>query len=295
MNKRTYGSLYPSTIKLDGGAMFGIIPKPLWSKKITPDELNRIPMTMRVMLIQQGNRLILIDSGAGDYQGAKFNERYGLGHPPLSFKELLHKMLGAKPDDVTDLVLSHLHFDHASGALTSEQLLPTFPNATLHLHREHFVYSKSPTLRDAGSFQDHIIHKIVEYYVTKKQINWLTGSEGCITLQDSVNPIMFKTCHGHTPYQILPYDSKFLFLADLVPTHAHFNIPWVMGYDLHPGVSAAERSELYPWIQKHHVMCIFDHDLQYWGAKITGEDSHSLNMSDYQKITHELFEWHTIH
>jgi glyoxylase-like metal-dependent hydrolase (beta-lactamase superfamily II) len=292
MNNRTYGSLYPSTIKLDGGAMFGIIPKPLWSKKIIPDELNRIPMTMRVMVIKEGNRLILIDSGAGDYQGEKFNERYGLRHPPVSFKELLHKMLGAKPEDVTDLVLSHLHFDHASGALTSENLLPAFPNATLHLHKDHYEYSKKPTLRDAGSFQDQVIHKIVDYYVTKKQINWLTGFEGTIILKDSSNPILFKTCHGHTPYQILPYDKKFLFLADLVPTHAHFNVPWVMGYDLHPGVSATERSELYPWIFQKNLMCIFDHDLQYWGAKITGENPEHLNMSDYQKISHELYEWH---
>lgn len=292
MNTRTYGSLYPSTIKLDGGAMFGIIPKPLWSKKITPDEHNRIPMTMRVMVIKEGNRLILIDSGAGDYQGEKFNERYGLSHPPVSFKELLHKMLGAKPEDVTDLILSHLHFDHASGALTTDKLLPAFPNARLYLHEEHYLYSKKPTLRDAGSFQDNVISKIVEYYQAKKQIHWLKGHEGVITLEESTNPLYFKTCHGHTPYQILPYDQKILFLADLVPTHAHFHIPWVMGYDLHPGVSATERADLYPWIHKKNLFCIFDHDLQYWGAKITGLDVQHLNMSDYQKITHDLYEWH---
>lgn len=292
MNSRTYGSLYPSTIKLDGGAMFGIIPKPLWSKKIIPDEFNRIPMTMRVFLIKEGNRLILIDSGAGDYQGEKFNERYGLRHPPITFKELLHKMLGCTPEDVTDLVLSHLHFDHASGALTGSELLPAFPNATLHVHRQHYEYSKNPTLRDAGSFQTDIIKKTLEYYIQKKQINWLDQKEGIITLQESSNPLYFKTCHGHTPYQILPYDNKTIFLADLVPTHAHFNIPWVMGYDLHPGVSATERAELYPWINQKNLFCIFDHDLQYWGAKITNHDNKNLNMTDFQNINHELFEWH---
>ncbi len=288
---RTYGSLYPSTIKLDGGAMFGIIPKPLWSKKIAPDEFNRIPMTMRVFIVKEGNRLILIDSGAGDYQGEKFNERYGLRHPPVGFKELLHKMLGCTPEDVTDLVLSHLHFDHASGALTSTELLPAFPNATLHVHREHYEYSKNPTLRDAGSFQNNVIEKIISYYESKKQINWLTGKEGTVALSETKNPIYFRTCHGHTPYQILPYDNKFLFMADLVPTHAHFNIPWVMGYDLHPGVSAQERADIYPWIQSKNLFCIFDHDLQYWGAKIT-KSTNGENAQDFEKITHELFEWH---
>lgn len=292
MSSRIYGSLYPSTIKLDGGAMFGIIPKPLWSKKINPDEFNRIPMTMRVLIIKEGNRLILIDSGAGDYQGEKFNERYGLRHPPVGFKELLHKMLGCTPEDVTDLVLSHLHFDHASGSLTSDELLPAFPRATLHLHRQHYEYSKNPTLRDAGSFQNPVIEKIVAYYQMKKQIHWLEGKEGVITFEEHHNPLLFKTCHGHTPFQILPYDQKILFLADLVPTHAHFNIPWVMGYDLHPGVSSQERADLYPWIHRKNLFCIFDHDIQYWGAKIHGSDPHHLIMNDHQKITHELFEWH---
>lgn len=292
MNSRSYGSLYPSTIKLDGGAMFGIIPKPLWSKKIIPDDSNRIPMTMRVFIVKEGNRLILIDSGAGDYQGEKFNERYGLSHPPLSFKELLHKMMGCTPEDVTDLVLSHLHFDHASGALTSSELLPAFPRATLHLHRDHYDYSKNPSLRDAGSFQSNVIEKIVSYYQSKKQINWLQGQEGVITLNQTDNPIYFKTCHGHTPFQILPYDKKFLFLADLVPTHAHFHIPWVMGYDLHPGISANERAQIYPWIQDKNLFCIFDHDLKYWGAKINGLNSQDLVMQDFEVITHELFEWH---
>jgi glyoxylase-like metal-dependent hydrolase (beta-lactamase superfamily II) len=291
MSSRLYGSLYPSTIKLDGGAMFGIIPKPLWSKKIAPDELNRIPMTMRVFIIKEKNKLILIDSGAGDYQGEKFNDRYGLNRTPMSFKELLHKMLGCTPDDVTDLVLSHLHFDHASGSLTGENLAPSFPRAKLHVHRKHYEYSLRPTLRDAGSFQDHVIKKILSYYEEKKQIHWLDGLEGTI-IEDLSDPLKYKTCHGHTPFQILPYDSKTIFLADLVPTHAHFHIPWVMGYDLHPGVSATERFELYPWIHKNNLWCIFDHDLHYWGAKITSSKDQQLEISNCQQISHDLFEWH---
>lgn len=292
MSQRLYGSIYPSTIKLDGGAMFGIIPKPLWSKKILPDELNRIPMTMRVFVIKEKNKLILIDAGAGDYQGEKFNERYGLSHNPISFKELLKKMMGADVGDVTDLVLSHLHFDHASGALSGKNLEATFPNANLHVHRKHYEYSLNPTLRDAGSFQLEVIKKIISYYENKKQINWLNENEGVI-IPELADPLKFKTCHGHTPFQILPYDSKSIFLADLVPTHAHFHIPWVMGYDLHPGVSATERFNLYPWIQKNNLWCIFDHDLSYWGAKIELGIDQQLELVKNQKITHELFEWHS--
>lgn len=291
MSQRIYGSIYPSTIKLDGGAMFGIIPKPLWSKKITPDEMNRIPMTMRVFIIKEKNKLILIDAGAGDFQGEKFNDRYGLNRQPLSFKELLKKMIGCEVGDVTDLVLSHLHFDHASGALTGSSLDASFPNATLHVHKKHYEYSLTPTLRDAGSFQMDIIKKVISYYEEKKQINWLDGYEGEI-IRELSDPLKFKTCHGHTPYQILPYDSKTIFLADLVPTHAHFHIPWVMGYDLHPGVSATERFNLYPWIQKNNLWCIFDHDLSFWGAKIHYGKDQQLELTHNQKISHELFEWH---
>lgn len=294
LGEMKYASLYPSPIALDGGAMFGIIPKPMWSKRIIPDEFNRIKMTMRVYLIQTKNKLIIIDTGAGDYQGEKFNHRYGLRHPPESFAHLLKTYLGADPHDVTDVVLTHLHFDHASGALSSEKLQLSFPEATLHVHRDHYLYSQKPSLRDGGSFQTNVIKTLIHQYEQKKQLHWLSGLSGDI-ITDVPKPIKFFTCHGHTPFQILPYNEDFIYLADLVPTHAHVDIPWVMGYDLHPGESARERAELYPLLLEKKYRCVFDHDLHFsHGNLVKSTSAHGVHYSfeNLQKVTHEFFEWH---
>lgn len=269
MKKRRYASLHPGPFKLDGGAMFGIIPKPLWEKHIHPDELNRIEMSLRVFLIQEEDRTILIDSGIGDYHGEKFNHRFGLSSQACPLEHALQTELQLDPDQVTDLIIGHLHFDHVGGLLKLKEgkVTPVFPNATLYLHKKHYEYSLKPTPRDSGSFQSHFFVPLIEHYIQNNQIVWLDKEEGEI-LQLEEGAIQFKTSHGHTPYQVHAFDQHFIFLGDLLPTSHHLAEPWVMGYDIQPGVCSIEKTSFYDFIIQKDLTIIFDHDLKFWGGKL---------------------------
>lgn len=265
---KKYFVLHPANFKLDGGAMFGIIPKPLWSKAIPADELNRIQLSLRVMLIQTKNRNILIDTGIGDYHGAKFDDRFGVSGPKDPLLETLKTDYGLSAGDITDLILSHLHFDHVGGlGHENGEHTTLFPKATLHIHKQHYEYSLNPTLRDSGSFQSEFFKPLVEKANQNGKVNWLTGEEGII-LQDGEDVIKFRCSHGHTPWLIHPYDDKFIYMADLVPTSAHIPVPWVMGYDISPGITTVNKLEFYEFITKNNLTMIFEHDMNFWGAKI---------------------------
>lgn len=265
---KKYFVLHPANFKLDGGAMFGIIPKPLWSKAIPADELNRIQLSLRVMLIQTKNRNILIDTGIGDYHGAKFDDRFGVSGPKDPLLETLKTDYGLSAGDITDLILSHLHFDHVGGlGHENGEHTTLFPKATLHIHKQHYEYSLNPTLRDSGSFQSEFFKPLVEKANQNGKVNWLTGEEGII-LQDGEDVIKFRCSHGHTPWLIHPYDDKFIYMADLVPTSAHIPVPWVMGYDISPGITTVNKLEFYEFITKNNLTIIFEHDMNFWGAKI---------------------------
>ncbi len=282
MTKITYSLLSTNSFMLDGGAMFGIIPKPLWQKAIECDELNRICMDLRVLAIKQENRHILIDVGIGDYHESSFQERFGMTKNPSGLVEALKKKCQLGPEEITDVIVSHLHFDHCGGLLSQKtgELLLTFPNATLHLHRKHFDYSFKATPRDYGSFQNSYYEKAIDFYQKKNQIHWLEGDEGII-LDFKENPLLFKTSHGHTPFHIHPYNQDFLFLGDLLPTTHHLNPAWVMGYDISPGISSVEKSTFLNFIYKHNLIAIFDHDEKKWGASL------SKNSKGFEWISYE--------
>jgi glyoxylase-like metal-dependent hydrolase (beta-lactamase superfamily II) len=263
-----YFILHPAVFKLDGGAMFGIIPKPLWSKLIPADELNRIQLSLRVMLIQTKNRNILIDTGIGDYHGEKFEDRFGVVGQKGPLENLLKKNFNLVPEDITDLIISHLHFDHVGGlGHTGPEHASVLPNATLHIHRQHYAYALNPTLRDAGSFHSNYFRPIIEKANHDGKINWLDGEEGVILIDDG-EEIKFKCSHGHTPWLVHAYDKHFIYMADLVPTSAHISVPWVMGYDISPGITTVNKLEFYQFIAEKKLTMIFEHDMFYWGAKI---------------------------
>ncbi len=263
-----YFILHPAVFKLDGGAMFGIIPKPLWSKLIPADELNRIQLSLRVMLIQTKNRNILIDTGIGDYHGEKFDQRFGIIGEKGPLENLLKKNFNLASEDITDLILSHLHFDHVGGlGHTGQEHVSVFPNATLHIHRQHYNYSLNPTQRDAGSFHSSYFKPIIEKANKNGKINWLDGEEGVILIDDG-EEIKFKCSHGHTPWLVHAYDKHFIYMADLVPTSAHISVPWVMGYDISPGLTTVNKLEFYQFIAENNLTMILEHDMNYWGAKI---------------------------
>lgn len=284
--KTTYYSLYPSRFKLDGGAMFGIIPKPLWNKRIPADEQNRIEMSLRMLVIKHENKIIVIDSGCGDYHGDKFEERFGMKGNIFPIKEMLKAALNISPEEVTDVVATHLHFDHAGGFVAGIDKSLTFPNSILHLHQKHFDYAQHSSPRDAGSFHLETINSTIEQYRKRGKINWLTADGGKII----PGVLDFITVHGHTPYQVLPYNHEMIQLADLVPTTHHVDIPWVMGYDLHPGQTALERKSVYDFIIEKKLMVIFDHDLDTWGARLKDVDGHKYEFTDLKKSNQSMWE-----
>ena len=285
---KQYFVLHPSVFKLDGGAMFGIIPKPLWSKAIPADELNRIELALRVLLIKTPHHNILVDTGIGDYHGQKFDDRFGVKGPKDPLIDLL-KQAGLHKEDITDVILSHLHFDHVGGLHGEEQDL-IFPNARLHIHKSHYEYSLKPTDRDAGSFQSEFFKPLIEKYESLNRVNWLTGNDGII-IKDGDDEIKFKVSHGHTPYMIHPYDEKFIYMADLVPTSAHISVPWVMGYDIAPGQTTKDKKEFYEFILKNELTMIFEHDKNYWGSKLTlGKDFAPLKLHPGEASDRQILE-----
>jgi glyoxylase-like metal-dependent hydrolase (beta-lactamase superfamily II) len=265
---KKYYVLHPAVFKLDGGAMFGIIPKPLWSKVIPADELNRIEMSLRVMLIRTGSRNILIDTGIGDYHGEKFDSRFGVQGNKNPLITLLKDHFNLTPHDITDLIVSHLHFDHIGGLGTDEaQHVCLFPNATLHIHRQHYDYALNPTARDAGSFHAHYFRPLIEQAETMGKVHWLSGESGEL-LSDGKDVIKFRCSHGHTPHLMHAFDENFIYMADLVPTSHHVPVPWVMGYDIAPGITTENKIEFYQFIIKNQLTMIFEHDINFWGSKV---------------------------
>ena len=282
---KKYSILHPAVFKLDGGAMFGIIPKPLWSKAIPADELNRIQLSLRVMLIQTANKNILIDTGIGDYHGDKFDDRFGVVGKPNPLTETLKGQFHLNPEDITDLIISHLHFDHIGGLGSGQTDHSTvFPNAILHLHRDHYKYSLNPTMRDAGSFHAQYFQPLVEAADKAQKVHWLSGEEGEI-LKDGDDSIKFKVSHGHTPYLVHAYDEKFIYMADLVPTSAHVSIPWVMGYDIAPGRTTVDKEHFYQFILDKNLTMIFEHDMNFWGAKIKAKGAHDFEVAEKFSVT----------
>lgn len=286
---KKYFVLHPAVFKLDGGAMFGIIPKPLWSKYIAADELNRIQLSLRVMLIQTDNRNILIDTGIGDYHGDKFDDRFGVVGAKNPLIQLLKEKLNIDASQITDLIISHLHFDHVGGLGFDDPHQLLFPEATLHVHRQHYDYSLNPTDRDSGSFHTQYFKGLLEAAEARGKIHWLEGKEGVI-LEDGADKINFKCSFGHTPYLVHAWDEKFIYMADLVPTAHHIPIPWVMGYDISPGQTTKDKKEFYQFISAEKKTMVFEHDMKSWGAKISLKDGEPQVLEKFPATDEKLIQ-----
>jgi glyoxylase-like metal-dependent hydrolase (beta-lactamase superfamily II) len=272
--------IHPATFKLDGGAMFGIIPKPLWSKKIQPDESNRILMSLRVIYIETKNKKILIDTGIGDYHSEKFTHQFEITSSKSPLTQILQDDFKVAPDEITDIILTHLHFDHVGGLGSGEDgTTPIFKNATLHVHKNHYEYALNPTLRDAGSFQTHFFKPLIEHYISKNQINFVDTDSGTL-LKDGDENIGFDISFGHTPYMIHPIFDKKIYMADLVPMKHHVKIPWVMGYDIEPGTTTVYKQKFYNRIMQEELVMLFEHDLDTIGGKLAKNDRGQYVLKD---------------
>ncbi len=249
-------SVQTGLFRLDGGAMFGVVPKPLWSRTNPPDELNRIDMCMRSLLLVSDKKKILIDNGAGYKMSKKLNEIYGVDHSTYTFENGLreHKLAA---EDITDVILTHLHFDHAGGSTKyneDHEPVLSFPNAVYHVQKKHWDWGQNPSERDKASFMPQNYDPIK----AKGQLNFFDG--------DSIfdDHITLLTVNGHTPamqlVKIKDDNNTLLFTADLFPTISHIPLAYIMGYDLYPLTTLDEKKKFLPQIVKENWLLFFEHD-----------------------------------
>ena len=256
-------NLYPiiaGNFMLDGGAMFGVVPKSIWQKTNPADPNNMIQMAARCLLIEDGERLVLIDTGMGEKQSDKFFSYYYRWGEDTLVSSL--KKCGFHPDDVTDVFLTHLHFDHCGGAVikTSESSYESaFKNAKYWSNKDHWAWASAPNKREGASFLKENFCPILESgqlnYIEKDTNSYLTKS-----------PLGFEVLFvdGHTEKQMIPVidykGQKIAFAADLVPTHGHIPVPYLMGYDVRPLVSLEEKEKFLDYCQENNVFLFFEHD-----------------------------------
>ncbi len=230
-------ALLDGTFALDGGAMFGIVPRPLWRRAIEPDERNRIPLAARLLLIEGGGRVILVDTGLGDKWSTKRRDIFAVRQHRGGVCAQLRER-GIDPDQVTDVILTHLHFDHAAGTtrrLEDGDLELVFPRARHHVQRRHWEWAHAPSPKDAGSFR-------AEDFAPLAGSGLLRLVDGDVELLPGIHVIALD---GHTTamqaVRVAGKEACLLYVADLVPTTAHLRWPWIMAYDNQPLVTLAEK------------------------------------------------------
>jgi glyoxylase-like metal-dependent hydrolase (beta-lactamase superfamily II) len=256
--------------KLDGGAMFGVVPKTIWNKSNPADENNLCNWAMRCLLIEDGKRLILIDTGIGNKQDAKF-----FGHYYLNGEDSLDKSLAAKGfsrADITDVFLTHLHFDHVGGAIMREgdQLVPAFPNATYWSNEQHWNWAVNPNDREKASFLKENISPIQQSGQLKfisEPANPLHGRSGAGApgwVAEQQLPFNIKYAHGHTESMMLPvinYKNRtIVYMADLLPSIGHLPLPYVMAYDMFPLKTLSEKKSFLTEAVTNNYILFFEHD-----------------------------------
>ncbi|PYP52671.1 MAG: MBL fold metallo-hydrolase [Gemmatimonadetes bacterium] len=265
--------------KLDGGAMFGVVPKPLWEKRIRADERNRIQLGMRCLLIEHPSGLVLIDTGAGNKENEKFKDIYGLENEGADGATLLEdglNQIGVTPPDVTLVINTHLHFDHAGGNTRNRSdgtLEISFPNATYIVKRGEYEFATHPNERTAASYFERNYTPLeaaekIEFVSREKEI---------------VKGIRVIPTPGHTPFHqsvlIESGGERALYLGDLVPTHAHLPLPWIMGYDVEPLVTLETKRGILKQALEEQWLLIFEHDATIaWGR--VEQDGKAYRLAD---------------
>ncbi|MCB9245797.1 MAG: MBL fold metallo-hydrolase [Flavobacteriales bacterium] len=250
-------TIHTGNFRLDGGAMFGVVPKSIWNRLNPSDENNMCNWAMRSLLVEDGNRLILIDNGIGDKQSEKFFSYYYL-NGEHSLKRSLHAV-GVDFGDITDVILTHLHFDHCGGSVqwnsSRDRLETVFPNARYWSHRDHWHFAFNPNAREKASFLQENMAPIEE----AGQLEFV-GEDGRISDNITVFPV-----YGHTEAMIIPkinYKGRTLvFAADLIPSAAHVPVNYVMAYDIRPLVSMEESELFLREAVENNYTLFYEHDL----------------------------------
>ncbi len=284
MNLYTINTGY---FKLDGGAMFGVVPKSIWNKLNPADENNMCSWALRCLLIEDEGKLILIDNGMGDKQDAKF-----FGHYYLHGDDTLDKSLaqhGFTKDDITDVFLTHLHFDHCGGSIVREgdKLVPAFKNATYWSNEEHWKWATEPNDREKASFlKENILPmkesgKLKFLNVSREASDMNTDARAGSQLTTHASPLTiqlsFFTVSGHTNSMMLPkinYNGNtIVFMADLLPSAAHIPLPYVMAYDMFPLTTLNEKKLFLTEAQQNNYVLFFEHDplIECCNLQMTGK------------------------
>ena len=246
--------------RLDGGAMFGVVPKPLWERRIPADERNRIQLGMRCLLIEHPQGLVLVDTGAGNKEDAKFHEIYGVENAGAKGRTLLEDglaQLGARPADVGLVVNTHLHFDHAGGNTYRDErgeVRPSFPNARYVVQNGELHYATKTNERTAASYLAPNFQPLVDAGVIDEVVGEVELLPGIMTLPTP----------GHTPFHqsvLVESDGEVAcFLGDVCPTAAHLPLPWIMGYDVEPLVTLESKRWLLRRAREEGWLLVFEHD-----------------------------------
>jgi len=247
---------------LDGGAMFGIIPKPLWQRTNLADDANRVRLATRNLLLESDTRKILIDTGMGSKWDEKSKNIYAIDEKHSLSSALGEK--GLKPDDITDVILTHLHFDHTGGStvLVNGKLEPAFPNANYFVQKQNFDWAKNPSDRDKGSYIKDNFLPLYEEGV----LNFIIGNA---EFDDEIKMIVIN---GHTFGQQMVKISNdsdtFLFCSDLMPFVSHIPLPYIMGYDLQPLVTLEEKKKYLKLALDENWKLFFGHDAEFAFATV---------------------------
>ncbi|MEO8576547.1 MAG: MBL fold metallo-hydrolase [Gemmatimonadales bacterium] len=252
--------------RLDGGAMFGVVPKPLWEKRIPADERNRIQLGMRCLLIEHTSGLVLIDTGAGNKEEKKFLDIYGIENTGAAGRTWLEDGLasvGVAPEDISIVINTHLHFDHAGGNTYRDErgeIKLSFPRARYIVKRGEYDYATHPNERTAASYFERNFAPVVkahkfEFVIREKEI---------------VKGIRVIPTPGHTPFHqsvlIESSGERAFYLADMMPTHAHIPLAWIMGYDVEPLVTLETKRRILRQAEDENWLLIFEHDATVpWG------------------------------
>ena len=259
-------SINTGYFKLDGGAMFGVVPKSIWNKINPADENNMCDWALRCLLIEDGNRLILVDNGIGDKQDEKFFSYYFL-HGDDTLDKSLAKY-GFHRDDITDMFLTHLHFDHCGGSINrdGDELIPAFKNAVYWSNQKHWDWAVNPNEREKASFLKENILPIQE----SGQLKFLdvaetkSGKLGSTIFNENIS---VRFVSGHTESMMLPqtnYNGKtIVYMADLLPSQGHIPIPYVMAYDMFPLTTINEKRSFLKEAVENDYILFFEHDPLY--------------------------------
>ena len=250
--------------KLDGGAMFGVVPKVLWENYFPANDKDQINMALRGMLIRTGSHNILVDTGVGDKMSDKLNKIYDVDFSNYSISASLTN-INLSPEDITDVILTHLHFDHTGGATIRKNngdIVPAFPNALYYMQKKQYQWANSPSERDRASY-------FSENYVPLNECGAVKFLDGDEEIFPGVSVV---EVNGHTPGQqlvkICSQGQCLLFCGDLIPTSAHVSVPWIMSYDLFPMVTLEEKKKILSAAASENWLLLYEHDPKIIASRV---------------------------